>query len=152
VLAVVPAVVVASLAGLTFAACGSDGGGSMGSPGTSSTSAAATGKPVAVDDAANGTTVTLPRGARLTVTLHSTYWQLAAPADARVLAVSTVPAARPDPSCRSIPGAGCGTVTAVYTATGTGTTTLTAHRDSCGEALRCTPAQSDWSLRIRVRG
>ena len=84
---------------------------------------------VAVDDAANGTTVELPRGARLTVTLHSTYWQLAAPADASVLDVSTVPAARPDPSCRSIPGAGCGTVTAVYTATGTGTTTLTAHRD-----------------------
>jgi hypothetical protein len=144
--------VVTLLATFAFAACGSGGGGSMGSPATTPTSVAVSGKPLAVDDAANGTTVTLPRGARLTVTLHSTYWQLAAPADAHVLAVSSAPAARPDPSCRSIPGTGCGTLTAVYTAAGTGTTMLTAHRDSCGEALRCTPAQSDWSVRIRVSG
>jgi hypothetical protein len=150
--AAVPAVVVVLLAGLTFAACGSDGSGSMGSPASTSTSAAASGKPVAVDDAANGTTVELTRGARLTVTLHSTYWQLATPADASVLEVRSGPAARPNPSCRSIPGTGCGTVTAVYTAARTGTTMLTAHRASCGEALRCTPAQSDWSVKIRVSG
>ena len=144
-----PVAAVVLTAVVMLGACGS-GGGSSGSPATSSTRGGASGKVVAVDETANGKTVTLARGGRLVVTLHSTYWQLAAPADPKILAVSSEPVARPGPTCPSIPGTGCGTVTARYAAAGTGTTTLTAHRDSCGEALRCTPAQSDWSVTVRV--
>jgi hypothetical protein len=136
-----------------LAACGSDGGSAGSSaPGSTPPSTHAPGHMIAIGEAANGTTVTLPHGGRLAVTLHNTYWQLATPADPSVLVVTSGPTARPDPTCRSIPGTGCGTVTATYAAGTNGTTTLTAHRDTCGEALRCTPAQSDWSVTLHVTG
>jgi hypothetical protein len=145
------AVAIVALVGATLlAACGSDGGTGRSAPG--STRPTVSGRVVAVDDAADGTAVSLPHDGRLAVTLHSTYWQLAAPADASVLAVTSAPTARPDPACRSIPGTGCGTVTAAYTGLAAGTTTLAAHRDTCGEALRCTPAQSDWLVTVHVTG
>ncbi len=53
-------------------------------------------------------------------------------------------------SCPAFPGSGCGTVTATYTAGHTGTTELTAHRDTCGEALRCVGPQADWKITGRV--
>jgi hypothetical protein len=149
--------VVALVGAVLLAGCGSDGG-STGSAAPGSTppstpaSTRAPGQTVAIGEAANGTTVTLPKAGRLAVTLHNTYWQLADPADPKVLVVASAPAARPDPTCRSIPGTGCGTVTAVYAAGTAGTTTLAAHRDTCGEALRCTPAQSDWSVTVHVSG
>ena len=146
------AVALAALVGAALlAGCGSDGG-ATGTSAPGSTRAAASGRVVAIDDAADGTTVTLPQRGRLAVTLHNTYWQLAAPADSKVLVVTSAPTARPEPTCRPIPGTGCGTVTAAYAAGSTGTTTLAAHRDTCGEALRCTPAQSDWSVTVHVTG
>jgi hypothetical protein len=151
-----PALAAVLVAAAMLGGCGSGGGSSGASAPANTTTTttapagSASGRTVALDDSANGTTVTVGRGDRLAVTLHNTYWQLAPPADARVLEVTTPPAARPDPTCRSIPGTGCGTVTAAYRALASGTTTLAAHRDTCGEALRCTAAQSDWRVTVHV--
>jgi hypothetical protein len=50
----------------------------------------------------------------------------------------------------AVMGGGCGTVTQSYNAGHVGQTTLHAHRDSCGEALRCTAQRGDWSVTVRV--
>ena len=153
-LALLVATGLTALGATTLAACGSGGGSASGTPPTSTSSSRTgpSGRAVAVDEAADGTTVALGRGARLTVTLHSTYWQLGPPSDTGVLTVTAAPEPRADPSCGSIPGTGCGSVTAAYLASATGTATLNAHRDSCGEALRCSPAQGNWSIRVHVSG
>jgi hypothetical protein len=106
--------------------------------------------PVTVDEQSNGTTVALQPGQTLTVTLHSTYWQLAPPSGSDLLRVETPPTARTSVGCSSIPGTGCGTVTATYLAHGRGEAVVSAHRDSCGEALRCIGSQGDWRIVVHV--
>jgi hypothetical protein len=86
-------------------------------------------------------------GDRIVVTLGSTYWTFNPPSGVAVTQDGD-PTVRPSPGC--VPGAGCGTVTATYHADTSGTATLSAHRDSCGEALRCTPAQADWRIDANV--
>jgi len=142
-------VVAASGAGAVLPACGSGGSGAGGGGAARRVSAGTS--VVAVDEHADGTTITLRPGQQLDVTLHSTYWTLATPVDTAVLRVDVGPTPATDASCRSaIPGSGCGSVTATYTAARAGTTTLTAHRDTCGEALRCVGAQADWRVTVRV--
>jgi hypothetical protein len=105
---------------------------------------------VRLDDTSNGRTVDAHVGDTVTVTLHSTYWTIAAPTGS-ALATSADP--KPSPggtACPHIPGSGCGTVTASYRAGSAGTSTLSAHRDSCGEALRCTPGAGDWTVTVKV--
>jgi hypothetical protein len=139
------ATVIASVAAaVLFAGCSSGGGGSGSA--VSSTRAA---KTVTVDEHARGTRVTLVVGDNLVVVLHSTYWQLPAP-QAGVLVTTSAPVAQPAPGCSRIPGIGCGTATATYAARRAGSTTITAHRDSCGEALRCTGTEGDWSIKVDV--
>jgi len=48
--------------------------------------------------------------------------------------------------CPTIPGTRCGTMSAGYRAASTGRTTLTASRQTCGEALRCTGSRGRWSV------
>jgi hypothetical protein len=149
--AVAVLVVAASGAGAVLPACGSGGSGSATGGAGAARHASAGAGVVAVDEHADGTTVTLRPDQQLEVTLHSTYWTLAAPDDAAVLRVDIPPTPATDASCRSaIPGSGCGSVTATYTAARAGSTTLTAHRDTCGEALRCVGAQADWRVTVRV--
>jgi hypothetical protein len=135
------AVITAAAAAAT--ACG----GSSGSTASTSVRSAQT---IQVADNANGTTVTAHVGDTVSVTLHNTYWTLATP-DGHVLVTATAPSSAPGGSgCPHIPGSGCGSVTATYRADTTGTTRLTAHRDSCGEAMRCGPGQGDWAVTVRV--
>jgi hypothetical protein len=103
-----------------------------------------------LSEADNGTTVTVHPGDLITVILHSTYWAAGAPSSAAVESQGS-PVVAPDlKGC--VPGGGCGTVTATYKAASDGAAQLTAHRDSCGEALACSADQRDWRVDVRVAG
>lgn len=81
--------------------------------------------------------------------LHSTYWRIRGssnPAAVRRSGSSSVSTSGP---CVP-PGSGCGTIRAPFRAVGAGTATLSAHRTTCGEALRCSPARSRFSVSIKV--
>jgi hypothetical protein len=108
-------------------------------------SAATAPVPHQIDEHANGTTVDAQLGDTIVVVLHSTYWSFDTPA--RVLQPLST---QPSPSHCTVVGSGCGTVTATFNAAQVGTVTLHAHRDSCGEAMRCTGASADWSATVRV--
>ncbi len=109
---------------------------------------------VALNEASNGKVVTVHATDHLTLTLHSTYWTIAPLPKQKVITQvgPTVTAPRLPASANGcVPGQGCGTVTAHFLATGVGQIRLSASRTSCGEALRCTPRQSHWTVVIRVR-
>lgn len=130
-------VLCASLLATTACASGSSGGGA----GVSSSPTTRQ-----LDEHANGSTVQVNLGDTVVVVLHSTYWTFAVPAS--VLQPLGEP--QVSPSHCAVMGSGCGTVTSSYNAGQVGQTTLHAHRDSCGEALRCSPSESDWSVTVRV--
>jgi hypothetical protein len=137
------AVVVSVTAAVLLAACSSGNGRHA------ATSTTRTAETVTVDEHADGTVVRLVVGDRLVIVLHSTYWQLPAPASGAVV-VTGRPSVTPTPGCSRIPGTGCGIATATYAARRVGSTTLAAHRDSCGEARRCTGSEGDWSISVHV--
>jgi hypothetical protein len=109
---------------------------------------------VSASEANNGTTVTMHRGDTLNVTLHSTYWTIQGSSNPTVLVQQGPQTTTPEPpsSRRCVPGQGCGTVSADFLAAAAGNADVTASRTSCGEALRCTPAQSTWTLHVIVVG
>ena len=97
----------------------------------------------------NGRTVALHVGEHLRVVLASTYWTFQPSSDPTVLHPDGQPIISPQiGGC--VPGQGCGTVTADFTASSTGTATVTATRTTCGEALTCTPANSRYQVTITV--
>jgi len=108
---------------------------------------------VTLDEHASGSTVTLPVGSTLQITLHSTYWK---PPTSSAVAVlrpvgPAVPKVTPTASgCH--PGSGCGTLSAGFTALHSGTVTVTASRTSCGEAMACAPAQRTFTVTVQVTG
>ena len=104
---------------------------------------------MALADGDNGKAVGAQVGETITVVLHSTYWQFQPPSAPAVVAPQGSPAVAPDMhGC--VPGGGCGTVTMTYRAAGRGTSTVSAHRDSCGEAMRCTGSSGDWAVTVTV--
>lgn len=130
---------------LAVAACGR----STSAPGpTVSAHPAAT---IRLDETANGRTVQAHVGDTVTVTLHSTYWSLAGPTGRGLQVVAAATPRRGATGCPSIPGTGCGTVTATYRASTAGLAQLAAHRSTCGEAMRCRPDQSAWTVHVDVR-
>lgn len=132
-------VVAALSVALVAAGCGgssSGGGGTLsGSPTTRT-----------FDEHANNSTVDVQLGDTVVVVLHSTYWTFTAPPTI----LQELGAPQPSTSPCAIPGGGCGTVTASFNAAQVGTVTVHAHRDSCGEARRCTGTEGDWALTVRV--
>ena len=54
------------------------------------------------------------------------------------------------PAGCQVAGMGCGTVSLKFKAINKGISTVNASRTSCGEALRCTPAQSSYYVTIKV--
>lgn len=100
-------------------------------------------------DKQDGGKVTLKRGQKLRVVLHSTYWEFKAVSEPSVLRQIGTPVVSPRAGC--VPGQGCGTVTATYVAKTAGTTTVTASRTSCGEAMGCTAAAGGYTLTVSVR-
>jgi len=115
---------------------------------TSASSAASTSRDLSEAD--NGSTVSLRAGGTLRVVLHSTYWQFDPPSDPTVLRSDGRPATSPAPPGQCVPGGGCGTVTATFSALRAGRAVVTAHRTSCGEALRCTGNQGSYAVTVMV--
>jgi hypothetical protein len=105
-----------------------------------------------VSELDNGTTVTLRTGGTLRAVLHSTYWQFDPPSDPTVLGSAGPPVSSPAPMGQCVPGGGCGTVTATFQALRPGRAVVSAHRTSCGEALRCTGNQGIWTVTVVVSG
>jgi hypothetical protein len=132
-----------ALAITVFAAAVASGCGSGSSGGASLGSAPTTRQ---LDEHANGTTVTVHLGDTVVVVLHSTYWTF----DVARTVLQPLGEPQPSPTTCAVPGGGCGTVTARYNASHVGTATLSAHRDSCGEAVRCTGGTGDWTVTVRV--
>lgn len=102
-----------------------------------------------VTEKQDGGKVTLRRGQRLRVVLHSTYWEFKAVSVPAVLRRIGQPMVSPKSGC--VPGQGCGTVTATYIAKTLGSAGVTAERTSCGEAMGCTAAAGAFTLTVSVR-
>jgi hypothetical protein len=102
-----------------------------------------------VTEKQDGGQVTLRRGQRLRVVLHSTYWEFKALSASGVLRRIGAPVVTPRPGC--VAGQGCGTVTATYIARTSGSTSVAAERTSCGEAMGCTAAAGAFKLTVSVR-
>ena len=108
---------------------------------------------VTVGQSDNGHTVRVSRGTTIDVVLHSTYWNFTPQAGSGALRPDRAPsvvASPPGSGC--VAGQGCGTVTARFTAVGDGTARIRATRTSCGEALKCSPAQGAFAVTIVVGG
>ena len=120
-------------------------------PTAPSTPSSTGGRGITLDEHASGGTVTLPVGATLQLTLHSTYWRPPTSSAVTVLGpigsdnTSTAPTGS---GCH--PGSGCGTISARFTALRSGTVTVSSSRTSCGEAMACTPAQRTFTVTVRI--
>jgi len=100
-----------------------------------------------LDESSNGKHLAVHFGDTIVVTLHSTYWTFGVPGGF-ILQPITPPQVGKGVNCPSVPGSGCGTVTMTYNVGKVGTGRIVAHRTSCGEALKCTEAQSNWSVSL----
>jgi hypothetical protein len=101
-----------------------------------------------IDEKSDGTTLAVHFGDTIVVTLHSTYWSFLPPTGNTMQPIGP-PATGPGTSCSPVAGSGCGTVSMTYNVGRVGTGTLAAHRDSCGEALRCVGKSASWSVTVR---
>jgi hypothetical protein len=142
---VVAAAVLGALAGC------SSGAGPHGAPSPSTgppTAPSSAPSTVSVGERDAGRTLRVDVGAIVRVTLHSTYWLFEPVSDPAVLD-RTGPVARA--TAAGVPGSGAGTVIGTWRATRRGTAVVTAHRTSCGEALRCVGAAGQFRLVVVVR-
>lgn len=101
-------------------------------------------------DRSNGKTIRIGVGDRVALILGSTYWNIggsSAPAVLRQEGPAKL--VRSPSSC--LPGVGCGSMRAFFTALSPGTAVITAHRNSCGEALRCIGSRGRFRLTVVVR-
>jgi hypothetical protein len=105
-----------------------------------------------VSEPDNDQRVKVALGATVTLVLHSTYWQVQGSSDPMVLALVGGPTASAAGPTACVPGAGCGTVTAVFDAVAPGRATITAGRTTCGEALLCTGSAGAYEVTIDVAG
>lgn len=103
-----------------------------------------------VNEQNNGKNVQVHVGQTVQIQLHSLYWQLA-PVTGTALALKGTATLPPAPGqAMPMPGSGGGTIEVTYVAASAGSATISAHRDTCGEALRCQPDQSDFKVTITV--
>lgn len=142
-MAVAVAVSIASI--MTAAGCGTA---------AAPVSSPATGRPmvIVVRDDANGKVVSARAGDRIELILSSSYWHVTGSSAPSVLRQDGPPRLLSRPrGCPDIPGLGCTPVRADFTAGGHGKAVLTARRSACGEALRCKPGQTRFTVTVVVR-
>ena len=109
---------------------------------------------IKLGDTDNKKTVTLKVNNGVTIALDSTFWLDATSTNLKITkpkAVKAIPFGPAAPEGCQHPGTGCGTSTWVFKATRKGKASFTVTRDSCGEALRCTPDQSTYTVRFIVK-
>ncbi|MGH9125539.1 MAG: hypothetical protein ACRDZ8_12550 [Acidimicrobiales bacterium] len=116
-------------------------------PVESTTPPAATGSRQ-LGDTDNGATIHVVTGTTVLAVLDSLYWTFSPTSPPGIL----TPAGNPVPVTVAgcVPGEGCGTVTATYTATSAGTAIIAASRTSCGEARSCTGNEGRYSVTVVV--
>jgi hypothetical protein len=102
-----------------------------------------------LSEEAEGRTIQVSRGDAIVLTLHNTYWRIAAP-DGDVLTQVGSQQDSPAPTGTCLPGVGCGTVQARFVAAAPGSATLTASRTSCGEAMACDPGEGSYTVHLVV--
>ncbi len=98
-----------------------------------------------------GHVVRVHRGDTVDLRLPTTFWDVVTPQSIDVLnpLLDAVPTrAGLPPSC--VPGGGCGTTEVEYRAVHAGRVTLRAHRNSCGEAMRCVAGRGRFSVTVVV--
>ena len=103
-----------------------------------------------LDDRNNHGTVSVHVGQTVELTLASTYWTIGAPSGTALGAVGPE-RKTPNytkPGCHG--GTGCGTDVRDFKAVRTGTSGISATRSTCGEALRCSDAQSRFFVTVHV--
>jgi hypothetical protein len=107
---------------------------------------------IVVRDDANGKAVSARAGDRIELILSSSYWHVTGNSAPGVLRQDgpPVPLSRPS-NCPDIPGLGCTPVRSDYTALTDGKAVITARRSACGEALRCKPDQTRFTVIVVVR-
>jgi hypothetical protein len=144
------------LAGLLAAGCATSGSGTAGlapsTDGATTPHPSGPSKAVLVErDNANGTTVHVRVGDRIELILASSYWAVRGSSAPSVLRQDG-PAVHLPPSPRNCPpGLGCRPVRAYFTALAAGIALITAHRSTCGEALRCVGSRGRFSITVAVR-
>ena len=107
---------------------------------------------IVVRDDANGKAVSASAGDRIELILSSSYWRVTGSSAPGVLRQDgpTTLLSRPS-SCPAIPGLGCVPVRTDFTALANGKAVITAGRSACGEALRCKPDQTRFTVTVDVR-
>jgi hypothetical protein len=101
-------------------------------------------------DRSSGKTIRISVGDRVALILGSTYWNIRGSSAAAVLRQEGPAKLLGSPrSCP--PGVGCGSVRTFFTGLSPGTAVITAHRDSCGEALRCVGSRGQFRLTVTIR-
>ena len=100
-------------------------------------------------DRSNGTTIRIRVGDQVALILSSTYWNVRGSAAPTVLRQDGPAKLLGSPSSCP-PGVGCGSLRTFFTALTPGTAMITAHRDSCGEALRCVGSRGRFRLTVIV--
>jgi hypothetical protein len=140
----------ALLTGTLLTACASSGTDTAGrTTSTAAPPATSLRAPITLSEADNGRSVALQVGQHLRITLASTYWTFQPGSNSTVLHSDGAPSITPQPS-GCVPGQGCGTVTAAFTARASGTAVVVATRTTCGEALACTPPNNRYQVTIKV--
>ena len=107
---------------------------------------------IVVRDGANGKVISAGAGDRIELILSSSYWRVTGSSAPSVLRQDgpAVLLSRPK-SCPDIPGLGCIPVRTDFTALTDGKAVLIAKRSSCGEALRCKPDQTRFTVTVEAR-
>lgn len=122
--------------------------------GASTPSSAATN--LVVTEKANHKIIKMKRGSELTISLNSTYWSLNPVPSTAAIVQNKKPGVFPifpgpnAPAGCQHPGGGCGTLTWHFKAVKIGRTTITASRNSCGEAMQCAPNQKWFTIKVVV--
>ena len=107
---------------------------------------------IVMRDDANGKALSARAGDRIELILSSSYWHVTGSSAPSVLRQDGPPVLLSRPkSCPDIPGLGCIPVRADFTALADGKAEITAERSACGEALRCKPDQTQFTVIVVVR-
>ena len=107
---------------------------------------------IVMRDDANGKAVSARAGDRIELILSSSYWHVTGSSAPSVLRQDGPPVLLSRPSsCPDIPGLGCIPVRADFTALTDGQAVITASRSACGEARRCMPDQTRFTVMVVVR-
>ena len=147
------AVTVAVLAGALLGGCASSKAAQPGGPPPSGAGGAgAVSSVTVVHETDNGTTVHVKVGGEVILEDFSSLWGVPASSSEAVLSDASAKDGRPGcASAMKPPGQGCHVPQILYKAAAAGTATIKAHRDQCGEAMRCVPPNSsDFAITVVV--